>query len=393
MSIRDFVYSSFNKYFQYNPSFMAKAPGRVNLLGEYVDFNNGFVLPVAIDQATYIAFSLSSNEKDVSTIYSLDFNQKVIFSCNSITYRHDILGNELPQWALYPAGIFWALKKSGFTPLPINAVYASNVPNGAGLSSSASVEIAFAIAWAAVGNWNFNPMQNALIAQNAENHYVGVNCGIMDQFASACGIKDNILFLDCQNLEWKGLSIPKDISIVIANTNTHRSLTDSQYNIRRSECDLGVNLLSRVIPGIKTLRDVSIDTFETYKSLLPEVVQKRVKHVVEETERTRKALKSLHTNNIDEFGDLMKQCHHSLKDLFEVSTSQLDNMVEIAEKLPGYVGARLTGAGFGGCTVNLVHSEASEEFGNALADQYVKATGIVPSIYYTKASDGARILD
>jgi galactokinase len=266
------------------------------------------------------------------------------------------------------------------------------VPRGAGLSSSASVEMAFGIAWSTLGSWKLPPMQLAQLGQKAENQYVGVNCGIMDQFASACGVADRLLLLDCRSLDWRTLPIPENISIVIADTSVRRKLTSSGYNERRQACEDAVRILSSELMGIKSLRDVNLEDFNRLSHKMPEVVEKRARHVVEEIDRTSRAIPLLENGSISEFGQMMNECHASLRDLYEVSIPELDKMSEIAQGLPGCYGARLTGAGFGGCTVNLVEKSSVEEFADKLAKRYNRITKLKSKIYICRASDGARLI-
>lgn len=369
---------------------MALAPARVNLLGEHVDYNDGFVMPAAIDRATYVAFSPSGGQQ--STLLAVDFNEEITFTAQSIQTKTDAYGTPLPEWARYPAGVQWTLQEAGLDAPEIQAVYASDVPRGAGLSSSASVEMAFAVAWQSLGGWELPPMRRALLGQKAENEYVGVKCGIMDQFASACGLADHLLLLDCRSLEWRVLPIPPQVAIVIADTSVRRKLTASGYNERRQACEDAVAVLSRDLPGIRALRDVSLADFNRLCGRLPALVEKRARHVVEEIERSRQAVGLLERGDVASFGRLMNACHASLRDLYEVSTPELDAMVEIAQGLPGCLGARLTGAGFGGCTVNLVEKTAAGAFAASLAEGFTRSTGLTPEIYICRAADGASIL-
>jgi galactokinase len=386
------VSNEYKKHFGEEPQHISLAPGRVNILGEHVDYNDGFVLPAAIDRATYIAFSPAGTSADKSTLVAADFNQTTQFTGKSIQNKNDSDGKQLPDWALYPAGVAWSLSESGLEIRAINAVFASDVPRGAGLSSSASVEMAFAISWSALGGWTTPLMQLAQLGQKAENQYVGVNCGIMDQFASACGVADRLLLLDCRSLDWRTLPIPENISIVIADTSVRRKLTSSGYNERRQACEEAVRIISSELPSVKSLRDVSLEDFNKLSQKLPKVVEKRARHVVEEIDRTSRAIPMLGNGHIREFGQMMNECHASLRDLYEVSVPELNAMVEIAQGLPGCYGARLTGAGFGGCTVNLVEKSAAREFSSALARNYQEATGLSPQIYICRASDGARLI-
>jgi galactokinase len=241
-------------------------------------------------------------------------------------------------------------------------------------------------------NLGYERIELVKIGRAAENNFVGVNCGIMDQFASACGVSGKLLLLDCRSLEWKTLPIPENVAIVIADTMVRRKLTTSGYNERRQACEDAVRILSKDLPGIKALRDVSVEDFNRLRDQLPAVVEKRARHVVEEIERSRRAIPLLEQGNIHEFGGIMNECHISLRDLYEVSVPELNTMVDIAQTLPGCLGARLTGAGFGGCTVNLVEKPAAESFATELAIRYQQVTNLKSEIYICSASDGARIV-
>jgi galactokinase len=390
MEIIEHITDVFLQTFGERPAHIARAPGRVNLLGEHVDYNDGFVLPAAIDRATYIAFSPSNSYQ--TTLIAVDLKQQASFSSQTIPYKTQSDSSPLPDWAHYPAGVLWALLEAKLSTPAMNAVYASNVPRGSGLSSSASVEMAFITAWQTLGGWTLPAMQRALLGQKAENQYVGVNSGIMDQFASACGVENNLLLLDCRSLDWKTIPLPHDVAIVIANTMVRRKLTLGEYNKRRAACEEAVHLLQKYLPDIKSLRDVSVEEFNRFAGKLPLGVSKRAHHVVEEIERTNQAEALLEAGNVQRFGELMNECHISLRDLYEVSCPELDVMVLIAQSLDGCYGARLTGAGFGGCTVNLVAREKANEFAELLAKGYQSETEYQPEIYITHASIGAELL-
>ncbi len=390
MKLQDALRSTFQEKFGRPPAFLARAPGRVNLLGEHVDYNDGFVLPAAIDRATYIAFSPANSEQ--TTLWAVDFDKQAVFSPETLSAKTQPDGSPLPDWARYPAGMMWALREAGLQTPAMQAVFASNVPRGSGLSSSASVEMAFGVAWRQLGGWALAPMELAKLGQRAENRYVGVNCGIMDQFASACGVENRLLLLDCRSLEWETLTLPEEVSIVVADTTVRRKLTSGEYNNRRAACEEAVRLLQVDLPEIRSLRDVNLSDFNRLADRLPGEIEKRARHVVEEIERTRQAIPLLQAGDVARFGGLMNACHVSLRDLYEVSCPELDVMVAVAQSLPGCYGARLTGAGFGGCTVNLVAREQAEAFANALAAEYELQTGLHPEIYICKASDGAGIV-
>jgi galactokinase len=387
---RDRVLQTFRDKFGREPVYLAIAPGRVNVLGEHVDYNDGFVLPAAIDRATYIAFAPSTSGNN--HLVAADFSAEVEFTLESAINKSDAQGAALPGWALYPAGVAWALSEASLQTPAMQAVFASDVPIGAGLSSSASVEMAFASAWSTLGGWTLPPIQRALLGQKAENQYVGMNCGIMDQFASACGVHDKLLLLDCRSLEWRTLPLPENAAIVIADTSVRRQLTSSGYNDRRQACEEAVRILSGELPGIKALRDVSVDDFNRLCEKLPALVARRARHIVEEIERTLRAIPLLEQGRYAEFGLIMNECHVSLRDLYEVSVPEVDSMVEIAQGLPGCLGARMTGGGFGGCTVNLVDKKVAAAFAVELAARYQSKTGLKSEIYICRASDGARVI-
>lgn len=381
-SLRERVTQLFQGTFHEQPRFIIRAPGRVNLLGEHVDYNDGFVLPAAIDRAVWVACSPASSPH--STLVAVDLDDRVSFSSETILAKADLDGKPLPHWAKYPIGCAWALNEAGYETPAINAVFTSDVPRGSGLSSSAALEMAFISMWQALAGFEADAMSRAKLGQRAENEYVGVNCGIMDQFASACGKRDHALFLDCRSLEWQTVPLPEEVAIVVADTAVPRSLSDSAYNERRSACEEAARLLSA-----KSLRDINVAEFQRNKNKLPELVARRAQHVVEEIQRTEQAVFLLKQENVKAFGRLMNECHESLRDLYEVSCLELDVMVNIARSLEGCYGARLTGAGFGGCTVNLVAQNKAEDFAKELARRYTTETNKIPSVYICRAEEGA----
>jgi galactokinase len=381
---------AFQTHFSQAPVHVARAPGRVNLLGEHVDYNDGFVLPAAIDRATYIAFSPSTT--DQTTLVAADLGEEARFTGATLAGKTQPDGSPLPEWAHYPAGVAWALGQAALAAPAMQAAFSSDIPRGSGLSSSASIEMAFGVAWSRLGGWSLPPMQLALLCQQAENRYVGVNCGIMDQFASACGEAGRLMLLDCRSLEYRTLPLPANTVIIVADTSVRRKLSSGEYNERRAACEEAVRLLVRDLPGIQSLRDVSLADFNRLSHALPLMVEQRARHVVEEIERTRLAIPYLEQGRMDEFGRLMNACHTSLRDLYEVSIPELDTLVQIAQSLPGCFGARLTGAGFGGCTVNLVASDQAGAFAGSLGPEYERRTGLHPEIYICQASQGAGLL-
>lgn len=381
------ISDSFNQQFHQTPKVIARAPGRVNLLGEHVDYNDGLVLPVAIDRAVQVA--AAPDEGRIVTLYALDLNKQVSFSLDRLGEKIDLTGKPLPGWALYPAGVAHVLQQEGLAVKGMKAAYTSDVPIGAGLSSSAAVEVAFAVTWRALGRWKRDSLQLARLCQRAENQYVGVNCGLMDQFASACGTEGHALLFDTRSLEWKPVPLPPHTAVVIADSGVRRSLANSAYNERRASCEQALALLRQYMPHINSLRDVSAVEFAAYSELLPPVVRMRAEHVVKEIERVEDAVVALRLEDAPLFGGLMYSGHASLRDLYEVSCPELDRLVSIARELPGCYGARLTGAGFGGCTVNLVDETRAEAFITDLKDRYQKGSGRQAQVYLCKASAGA----
>ncbi len=378
---------SFSQQFNARPSVTARAPGRVNLLGEHVDYNDGFVLPVAIDRAVQVAAAPSG--EGIVTLAALDLNASVSFNLDNLAEKIDTHGQPLPAWARYPAGVAHVLQQEGLAVKGMRAVFTSDVPIGAGLSSSAAVEVAFAVTWRALGGWKRDALQIARLCQRAENQYVGVNCGLMDQFASACGKEGHALYFDTRSLEWQPVPLPPGTAVVIADSGVRRSLATSAYNERRASCELAVALLRQHLPNIRSLRDVSSVEFAAYSEFLPPIVRKRAEHVVKEIGRVQDAVVALRRGDAQLFGGLMFSGHASLRDLYEVSCPELDTLVSLARQQPGCYGARLTGAGFGGCTVNLVNEANAQAFIQNLKDGYQKQTGRQAQVYLCKASAGA----
>ncbi len=368
--------------------FTVVAPGRVNLLGEHVDYNDGIVLPAAINREVRI--EVVELSEPIVRLHARDMGERAAFSLENLANKQDVSGAPLPDFALYPAGVAWALQHAGLEVRGMEAEYTSSVPIGAGLSSSAAVEVGFALAWQILAGFELTKMELAQLCQKAENLYVGVNSGLMDQFASAFGVAGHALRFDTRSLEWEPVPVPAEAAIVIADSTVCRSLAGSAYNDRRRDCEEAVRLLGEHLPGLTSLRQVSPETLKQFLPLLPERVGKRAKHVVEEIARVEAACQMLAEGDVSAFGQLMNASHVSLRELYEVSCPELDALVEIATGLPGCLGARLTGAGFGGCTVNLVKQEGAQNFITALANQYQQKTGKTARIYLCQAAQGAR---
>jgi len=365
------------------------SPGRVNLLGEHVDYSNGPVLPVAIDRKLRLSFS-SRNDRLV-IIHALDLGEEVCFSLDNLATRLDCRKQPLQTWAKYPAGVADVLQKHRLELKGMEAEFTSDIPIGAGLSSSAAIEVAFAIGWETLGNWHLDRMTLSQYCQQAENQYVGMNCGMMDQFAIAHGVAGHALYFKINELKWEPVPLPDNVAIVIANSKVPHSLTESAYNDRVRSCQEAVRLLKPALHAITALVDVKPTEFEANKHLLPKEVAQRAEHVVYECDRMNQAIVALKNGDVHCFGELMLATHASLRDLYEVSVPEIDLLVEIAQSLPGCYGARITGGGFGGCTVNLVAKEKAEGFAEALKQQYDAQTPYETDIYISKACQGAHL--
>jgi galactokinase len=365
------------------------SPGRVNLLGEHVDKNEGKVLPAAIDRA--INLSAETREDSIFKIKALDLGEAVEIDLNNIDTKLDASGNPLPSWAYYPAGVAWSLQADGFVTKGAECEFTSNIPMGAGLSSSAAVEVAFAVLWQAMGGWSMDRLKLAQYCQKAEVEYAGVNCGLMDQFACANGVEGHTVLLDTRTLEFKPVPLPKDTALVIADSTVRRSLQTSAYNDRVADCNTAVAAAQKRNPAVHSLRDVTVAEMDAMKTQLSEGVYRHARHVVGEIERVDQAIRCLENGDSATFGKIMFETHASLRDLYEVSCHELDTLVEIASGFSGCIGARLTGAGFGGCTVNLVEQSKAEEFVKFLSEGYKRKTNLEAPVFITHASRGAYV--
>ena len=374
----------FEELYGSKPEFAVRAPGRVNLIGEHTDYNDGFVFPAAIDRDVLIAFS-RRNDSQVRA-FALNFNQSSTFTLDSIEKAAP--GPE--RWSNYLRAMAWVFQQEGLPVCGLNCVTQGDVPLGAGLSSSAAMLVATGMMLATAGEITPDPVRLARMAQRAEREFVGVNVGIMDQFISALGKKDHALLIDTRFLTYEAVPLPQSgVRIVIADTNKKRGLVDSEYNTRRAECEKAVEIFQNYLPNITALRDVSVADFEKYAEHLPEITRKRAKHVVTEDARTLESVTALKAGDIARFGQLMNESHESLQRDYEVSCAELDAMVAAARSVEGVYGARMTGAGFGGCTVSLVAEDAVEAFKSTVPQKYRAATGLDATIYVTTASQGA----
>lgn len=363
------------------PTGIFHAPGRVNLIGEHTDYNDGFVMPAALAFYTTVAAAPRNDRK--LQVYSIDFDEAREFALG------DVAPGPTGHWSDYPRGVAGVLQTSGVTLRGANLVIKGDVPIGAGLSSSAAIEVATAFALLAVTRTRLERREIASICQQAEHEYAGTKCGIMDQFISCFGQADHALLLDCRSLQYEPVKIASRARIVVCNTMVRHELAAGEYNLRRADCEDGVKYLQQHLPDIRALRDVGSAQLVEFGRGMPDRIYRRCRHVIAENARTLEAAKALKQGDLEQFGTLMGESHESLRGDYEVSCRELDLMVAIAGNCRGVYGARMTGGGFGGCTVNLVEADAVEAFQTAVLHQYETATGIHPEIYVCRAANGA----
>jgi len=362
-----------------------RAPGRVNLIGEHTDYNEGYVLPAAIGFCCWVAAARRGDRKLV--IHSENFKETIEASLDSLSPP----GKK--HWANYPLGVAWALEKAGKRLSGANFFIAGEVPLGAGLSSSAAIEVAVGFALLNLSGHKIDRVELAKLCQRAENEFVGARCGIMDQFVSCHGRAGHALLLDCRSLEFELVKLPAAVQLVICNTMVKHELGSGEYNARRAECEEGVRRLRAVLPQIRALRDVTLAQLEKHRGILDPKVFTRCRHVVAENERVMKAVEAFKREDVGALGPLLRESHRSLRDDYQVSCKELDLMVQIAVAQRGVLGARMTGGGFGGCTINLVEDAAVDEFKRNVSARYASKTGLSPEIYVTSASEGAQAVD
>lgn len=368
--------SAFEQRFAASPSFIARAPGRVNLIGEHTDYNDGFVLPLAIDRAVRIALRPRADRQ--VHVCSLDLNHETQFDLDALDHA--------PDWSEYLRGVAWALQAAGYTLHGWEGVMTGEVPRGAGLSSSAAVELATARAFQAVSGFHWDRVTMARLSQHAENAWVGVNCGIMDQMISAAGVTRHALLIDCRTLASTPVPLPPETVVVVLDTATRRGLVDSAYNERRSQCEAAAAFF-----GVAALRDVNLARFAVESSGLDAQTRRRAAHVISENARTLAAAEAMRQGDAAALGQLMNASHASLRDDFAVSSPELDVMVTCAQAQAGCYGARMTGAGFGGCAVALVDAQSATAFTTTVADLYQQLTELIPAVYICTASAGASL--
>lgn len=374
------IRSQFLKRFNREP-FVIRSPGRINLIGEHTDYNNGFVLPAAIDREIYFGVSPSADRRTL--LYSLKYSEEFEVDLNHLQPV------PRPAWANYLLGVLHQFRERGFSVQPFYCVFGGNIPLGAGLSSSAALECGFAFALSELNLLNVSASDIVAIAQWAEHHYAGVKCGIMDQFASVMGKTENVILLDCQSLQHR--YIPLDLKghdIVLCDSRVKHALVDSEYNTRRMECEAGVQLLRQYYPGAHSLRDVSPAMLEEHRPEMEGKVYQRCRYVVEEIRRVQQASADLERGDLVAFGKKMHETHEGLSRLYEVSCPELDFLVEEAGNFEGVTGARMMGGGFGGCTINLVKSDRTGDFISEMTTRYERSFDLLPDVYNVKVVDG-----
>ena len=363
------------------------APGRVNLIGEHTDYNEGFVLPVAIDKKIIMLGQL--REDRLVQVFDLVYKTKITFSLDSLS------PSKKESWANYLMGVMDEIQKAGYPLQGVNLVFTSNIPQRAGLSSSAALEVVTALTMAKLNSLEIKPLEMAHLCRRAENNFVGVACGIMDQYVSCLGQKNYALFIDCRSNDYELIPLKDpNYQIIICNSKVQRGLVDSEYNKRKEECKIATEFFKHKLNReIRALRDIAIDEYEKYQAQLPEIIARRARHVISENYRVQVGVQALREGNFSAFGQLMIESHRSLKNDYEVSCAELDLLVDLALKQEGVLGARMTGAGFGGCTVNLLKRDYVDFFKEKIKKEYKKITGINPDVYLTAPSGGAKVIE
>jgi galactokinase len=352
----------------------------VNLIGEHTDYNEGFVLPMAIDRAVWLAAAPRPDRRVRAMAATLDRQDE--FDLDGLRPDPDI------HWANYVRGVLAVLERRGHVLHGIDLSYAGDVPIGAGLSSSAAVEMAVAVAARDLDDLPLSAVEVARVGQQAEHEFAGTQCGLMDQLISAVGRAGQAMLIDCRSFDWQAVPLPSDAAVVVCDTGKRRGLADSAYNERRAQCEEGARRL-----GVPALRDLDVETFEAHARELPPLIRKRCRHVVHENDRALSGAAALRRGDLETFGRLMKESHTSLRDLYEVSSDELDVMAALAQSQPGCYGARMTGAGFGGCAVALARTDAVQDVAGQVATCYQKATGRSASVYVCRAADGAGLVE
>lgn len=375
---------SYQEIFQKAPDVIVRAPGRINLIGEHTDYNDGWVLPGAIDRAIY--FAVGARPDDELHFHALDFKESYLGNIKNVTPSR-------MEWANYLLGVIGEIVQAGKTIQGLNIVFQSDIPIGAGVSSSAALESGVLFAINEIYDLGFDRKTMALMAQHSENTFVGVRCGIMDMFAVLHCKTGHAIKLDCRSLEYELIPFSSDsYQLILFDSQVKHNLAGSDYNTRRSECETGVAILQKTFPEVKALRDVSFEMLEAQKSLFPEIIYKRCSYVVQELQRLEEACTALKNGEMHIFGKLLKQTHAGLRDEYQVSVPELDFLVGRASAFEGCLGARMMGGGFGGCSINLVEEAVAAEFCQTLSQEYREKFGIPGDCWSVKLKEGVQIL-
>jgi galactokinase len=382
------IHREFERVYGRTPR-LCQAPGRVNLIGEHTDYNDGFVMPVAIDLRTTVAVAPRTDRR--LQLHSLNFGESVEFALPE-PGEQPVRTQPMGHWSDYVCGVAVTIERAGYRLHGADLLIYGAVPIGSGLSSSAALEVAAGLALLESVGHTLPGSELARLCQRAENDYVGMRCGIMDQFTSSCGRAGYAILLDCRSLEHRLLAVP-DVQVVVCNTMIRHRLAGGEYNRRRAECEEALRLLRDAVPDLGALRDVSLELLHSQRQRMPQAVYRRALHVVSENQRVLEAAAALDRRDLGTFGRLLGESHRSLRDDFEVSCDELDLMVHLAAGVEGVFGARMTGGGFGGCTVNLVRTDCVDSFGRLITDGYRRATSLTPEIYVCRAADGAGRVD
>ena len=368
---------AFEARFGTTPEYIIRSPGRVNLIGEHTDYNDGFVLPMAIDRAIWLAIQKREDQNVV--LHSLVFPDDLAFSLQDLQYNKG--------WGKYVSGVAWALQQEGYPTFGWEGVLLSDIPIGAGLSSSAALEMAAAKAFSIIGDWTFDRLKMAKIGQRTENEWVGANTGIMDQTIAVSGQAGHALLIDCRDLSTQHVRLPDHVSVVILDSSTRHSHTDSGYNVRREECETAARFF-----GASHLRDVTLKDFVLRSADLGDAPRRRARHVITENERVLLAVSALSEGNVIEMGKLMNESHASMRDDFEITIEEIDLLADLAQSETGCLGARLTGGGFGGCVVALVENQSVEQFTKNVQFTYAQRTGLEAKGYVCQPANGVEVI-
>jgi galactokinase len=372
------VTAAFTKHYGVRPSHIARAPGRINIIGEHTDYNDGFVLPAAIDRAIYVAARV--REDDKVSVQSLDYSSDVVFSLS------DLENDQLPHYTKFIRGVLWIMHQRGYSLHGVNLTLSGNVPNGGGFSSSAAIEVAVTEALCGVFGLTLTQVEKAMLGVDVEHKFIGVPTGVMDEMISAMGQIGHALLIDCRSLQATAIPMPSGCAILALDTGKRRELANSEYGVRRQQCEEAAQIL-----GVKALRDITPEELTKRLSELPPWIAKRAQHVVNENARTLAAVDALRANDLVKVGQLLNESHASLRDLYQVSIEELDIMADIAQKEVGCYGARMMGGGFGGAVIALVREDMARGFAEGVSEIYQIKVGTPPPIYFVKIGPGSSV--